>query len=114
MDAEDPRTTLDKANAAAAAGDGAGAKELLRSIIDNYPHSREAVVARQALSGARAIEKVQLVRVVDFDVSFWSMVVLFVKAAIAAIPAVFILFLIGMGITLALAPLYAVLGAVMR
>lgn len=38
----------------------------------------------------------QQVVIIDIKIPFWSMVVLMVKWALAAIPAIFILFLIGM------------------
>jgi hypothetical protein len=41
-------------------------------------------------------DSVQLVRVVDIDIKFWSMVGLFVKASIAAIPAFIILCALGL------------------
>jgi hypothetical protein len=46
------------------------------------------------------------VTVVDIQMPFWSMVVFMVKAAIAAIPAILILTLIGMVISVVMAALF--------
>ena len=51
--------------------------------------ARGAVKPQQSRS-----QSVQLVRVVDFDMSIWSLTVFFLKAAIASIPAAILLSII--------------------
>jgi hypothetical protein len=52
----------------------------------------------------------QRVVVIDFDVSFWNLVMLFVKSAIAAIPAIIILVILGAIMSAIFAGLFAGLG----
>ena len=56
-----------------------------------------------------APESIQLVRVVDIDIKFGSLIVLFVKAALAAIPAMLVLGVIAFAIAIAFG---AILGGI--
>src|SRR5690606_40412483 len=88
------KALLDRAEAAAQAGDAGLARTLLNQIITEYPSSGEAIAAQKALVTEPERRTAQAVRVVDLDIAFGSMVWLFVKAAFAAIPAVMIIAMI--------------------
>src|SRR5262245_2690685 len=92
MAVDDPKQIAERIAAAEEAGESNLAAELRRHLIQNHLDSPEA----KAIAGpggsqvyATATEP-QLVRVVDVDIKFMTMVGLFVKAAIAAIPAAII------------------------
>ena len=88
-------------------------RALCESLVKEFPDSSEAEDAKSLLSHSeriptipekssgpetqRSVEfpKTMDVRVVDFDMSFVSMVKVFVKAALAVIPAAIILTIIG-------------------
>ena len=82
-------------------GRGTDAIALFSQIVLDHPNTAAALDAQQYLASARALkptvksaapaESVQLVRVVDIDIAFFPMVGLFLKAAIAVIPAAILL-----------------------
>ncbi len=82
-------------------GETRGAIALFQQIVLDHPNTAAAVDAQQYLASERTPKptaqsatpaaSVQLVRVVDIDIGFFPMVGLFLKAAIAIIPAAIIL-----------------------
>jgi len=104
---------LAKAIDAERRGDKAIAWGYFKQVVKIYPGTPEAAEAMKRLEQPQVAEQppvtaqaaiaaathtappVQLVRVVDVDISFGQLVSLFVKAAIAMIPAAIILAIIG-------------------
>lgn len=132
MDAD---ALLRQARAAERAGNIDKAVALYSRVVDRYPHTDAAREAQTSLAGdARATAEarraayvsgappeqatltlpveptVQLVRVVDVDISFGQLVSLFVKASIAMIPAAIILGAIGFAVTVVLLGLFGSVG----
>lgn len=89
---------LDRAEAAANGGDAGLARALLRKVVTDYPESKEAQVAQKSLATESEVARATLVRVVDVDIGFWTMVMLFVKAAFALIPAAIIVTILVLGL----------------
>ena len=85
-------------------GQGGDAIALFKQIVLDHPNTTAALDAQQYLASARALNpkaksatpaaSVHKVRIVEIDIAFSSMVGLFVKATIAAIPAAIILAII--------------------
>jgi hypothetical protein len=108
VDAED---LLAEARSTYHQGEIGTAKELYRRVIKDHKGTEEAEIAqveldniltpsrsRREQSGDQpkvpASISIQRVTVVDLDVKFWTMVWLMIKFAIAAIPAMIVLYLI--------------------
>lgn len=111
---------LNDAHKAEREGNDERAEELYKAIIDSFPDSKEAKDAKfdldellgrkktlAQLSMSQPIEDkfrtvktttIESVAVVDIKIPFWSMVIIMVKASIAAIPAFIILTIIIAGI----------------
>jgi hypothetical protein len=91
-------------------GDISVARGYFKKVVTLYPGTPEAIQAEKwleqnvaqsiATPGALKPNVVQLVRVVDIDISFGQLVALFVKASIALIPAAIILGAFGLGVAL--------------
>jgi len=61
------------------------------------PQTAEVIARRQVIPIAQPVkqELIQRVKIVDFDMSFWSMVWFMIKWALASIPAFIVLAIIG-------------------
>lgn len=109
MMASDPETLFRAGRSAQLGKNDAEARRLYQQVMDEYPQSRWANEARAFLdrmdkhTTIARIEptsgdtnmRARDVRVIDVDIAFTSMVWLFVKAAIATIPAAIILAVLG-------------------
>src|SRR5262245_34067883 len=86
MVAENPESIFTRITAAEQRGDFNLASQLREHLVTNYPDSAQAKELAQLPP-----PNVQLVRVIDFDVPFVSLVRFLIKVAIAAIPAAIII-----------------------
>lgn len=86
-------------SAASSAESGAGKASILATVKESVKEGRANRAAAEVVAQQRrAPTSAQPVVIVDFNMSFWSMVQFMVKWALAAIPAALILILIFWGL----------------